>query len=187
MRKLGGPVAVVALLTSGCASITSSDMQSLSLTATDSNGKAVEKVECTLDNDKGHWTGSAPSFVLVRRSAEDLTVVCKKEGMLDGMLKAVSRAAGSMFGNIVFGGGIGALIDHNRGTGYNYPDTLPVKMGGTVLVDRKDQDAARVAGVPAESAGQGGNQVVRGDAPAERTSRAPCTNSPIPAWYERPC
>lgn len=47
-----------------------------------------------------------------------------------------------MFGNIVFGGGIGALIDHNKGTGYNYPDQLPVKMGSAVLVDRQVQDAA---------------------------------------------
>lgn len=64
---------------------------------------------------------------------------------MDGILKAVSRAAGSMFGNIVFGGGIGALIDHNKGTGYNYPDQLPVKMGTSVVIDRKDQDTTKQA------------------------------------------
>ena len=62
-----------------------------------------------------------------------------KEGVTDGLLKAVSRAAGSMWGNIVFGGGIGAIIDHNKGSGYNYPDQLPVVMGKSVVVDRKDQ------------------------------------------------
>ena len=50
----------------------------------------------------------------------------------------VSRAAGGMWGNIIFGGGIGAIIDHNKGNGYNYPEQLPVVMGKSVVVDRKD-------------------------------------------------
>jgi len=146
---------LLALLTSGvltgCASITGSEMQSLSLTATGADGKPLEKVDCALDNDKGHWVAQAPNFVMVHRSAEDLTVVCKKEGMIDGILKAVSRAAGSMYGNIIFGGGIGAIIDHNKGNGYNYPDSLPVTMGASSLVDRKDQDAKeRVSPQPAK-------------------------------------
>jgi hypothetical protein len=136
---------LLSALLSGCASITGSEMQSLSLTATTSEGKVIDKAECALDNDKGHWTATTPSFVTIHRSAEDLTVVCKKEGFADGVLKAVSRAAGSMFGNIIFGGGVGALIDHNKGNGYNYPDQLPIKMGGSVIVDRRDQDAIQRA------------------------------------------
>ncbi len=146
-KNLAGTALALSCLLSGCASITGSEMQSLSLTAVGSDGKVIDKADCALDNDKGHWTSSAPNFVNVRRSAEDLTVVCKKEGFADGILKAVSRAAGSMFGNIIFGGGVGALIDHNKGTGYNYPDQLPVKMGASVLVDRKDQDATLRASV----------------------------------------
>ncbi len=60
-------------------------------------------------------------------------------GLVDGLLTAVSRAAGSMWGNIVFGGGIGAIIDHNKGTGYDYPTTLPVEMGKSVSVDRAQE------------------------------------------------
>jgi len=77
-------------------------------------------------------------MVNIRKSGEDLNVVCKKDGMPDGLLKAISRAAGSMFGNIIIGGGIGAMIDHSSGKGYIYPDQLPVKMGETVIIDRKD-------------------------------------------------
>lgn len=128
-------------LCSGCASITGSEMQQLSLSAKGPDSKIVEGAKCKLQNDKGSWESSTPAFVNIRRSAEDLTVECKKEGYPDGLLKAVSRAAGSMMGNIVFGGGIGALIDHNKGTGYNYPDQLPVEMGKSVLVDRRTQDA----------------------------------------------
>jgi len=133
-------VALIAAMASGCASITSSDMQSVSVTTHTQDGKLVEKTKCTLKNDKGAWQAEAPAFVDVHRSAEDLVVECKKDGHPDGFLKAISRAAGGMFGNILFGGGIGAIIDHNRGTGYNYPDKLPVKMGQTLIVDRRDQD-----------------------------------------------
>ncbi len=44
-----------------------------------------------------------------------------------------------MFGNIIFGGGIGAIIDHNKGTGYDYPNQLPVKMGDSVIVDKRSE------------------------------------------------
>lgn len=151
MRNLLAVSVLALTLLSGCASITGSEGQSVAVSAMTAEGSPVDKAECTLVNDKGQWTTSTPNFVTVRRSDEDLTVVCKKTGMMDGILKAVSRAAGSMFGNIIFGGGIGALIDHNKGTGYNYPDQLPVKMGSSVVVDRKEQDAALQAGISGQA------------------------------------
>ena len=129
------------VLATGCSTITGNETQQLSLTAKGPDAANVDGATCKLQNDKGSWEATTPSFVNVRRSAEDLTIECKKPGFADGLLKAVSRAAGSMFGNIIFGGGIGALIDHNKGTGYNYPDQLPVEMGKAGLVDRKDQNA----------------------------------------------
>ena len=122
-------------LSGGCSSITQSETQSLALTAA-YESKPVE-ANCQLKNDKGSWHAKTPSNVTVRKSNEDLEVTCKKEGMPDGILKAISRAAGSMFGNIVFGGGIGAIIDHSKGTGYDYPNQLPVKMGESVVVDKR--------------------------------------------------
>jgi len=126
------------LFSSGCATITSSEMQSVALTTKTSKGEIVEKANCSLKNDRGSWEAQSPGVVSVRRSAEDLTVECNKEGHPHGILRAISRAAGGMFGNIIFGGGIGAIIDHSKGTGYNYPDNLPVKMGEAVTVDRND-------------------------------------------------
>jgi hypothetical protein len=124
-----------AITSVGCSTITQSEGQSLALTAT-YQGKPVDPT-CQLKNDKGSWDSKAPANITVRKSGEDLEVTCRKEGMPDGLLKAISRAAGSMFGNIIFGGGIGALIDHSKGTGYDYPDQLPVKMGESVVVDKK--------------------------------------------------
>lgn len=119
----------------GCSTITQNEGQSLALTAT-YQGQPVDPT-CRLKNDKGNWESKAPASVTVRKSGEDLEVTCKKAGMPDGLLKAISRAAGSMWGNVLLGGGIGAFIDHNNGTGYDYPDQLPVKMGEAVVVDKK--------------------------------------------------
>jgi len=123
------------VLLSGCSTLTQSDSQSLALTTT-YQGKPVE-ADCKLSNDRGSWDAKAPANVNVRKSAEDLNVACKKDGMPDGLLKAISRTAGSMFGNILFGGGIGAIIDHSNGKGYDYPNQLPVKMGESVVVDKR--------------------------------------------------
>ena len=126
----------------GCATITSNEMQTVSLTTRSPEGQIVERANCVLKNDKGEWQAVSPAQVAVRRSAEDLMVTCRKEGNPDGLLRAISRAAAGMFGNIVFGGGIGAIIDHNKGTGYNYPDDLSVKMGSSVTVDRQESATA---------------------------------------------
>lgn len=135
---VGGVIAAVLL--SGCATITGSEMQQVSLTTKAENAQAIDGAKCKLQNDKGAWEATSPGFVNIRRSAEDLTVECKTPGFSDGLLKAVSRAAGSMYANAIFGGGIGAMIDHSKGTGYNYPDLLPVVMGKSTLVDRRTQD-----------------------------------------------
>lgn len=128
-------------LLSGCATITGSEMQQVSLTTKGENSQSIDGAKCKLQNDKGAWEATSPSFVNIHRSAEDLTVECKKTGYSEGLLKAVSRAAGSMYANVILGGGIGAMIDHSKGTGYNYPDVLSVEMGKSTLVDRRTQDA----------------------------------------------
>jgi hypothetical protein len=124
-----------------CASITGETTQPVSITIKDLKGNSIEDVNCKIHNDKGAWETRAPSFVTVSRSAEDLIVECKKPGYPNGLLKAISRAGGTMWGNVIFGvatGGIGAYVDHERGAGYNYPDILPLVMGKSVIIDRSD-------------------------------------------------
>jgi len=140
---------------SGCATITSTEMQTVALSTNASDGQAVEQAKCTLRNDKGSWEMVTPGFVSVHRSSEDLIVECKKDGNEDGILRAISRAAGGMFGNIIFGGGIGALIDHNKGTGYDYPNTLPVKMGASSVVDRRDEQKQQQQATTAQNVDAG--------------------------------
>lgn len=137
--KTSVPLFAFVALATGCASITSDKTQSLAVTTQTKSGDHVEKATCSLKNDKGIWEVVTPGVAVVRRSAEDIIVECKKDGEPDGLARGISRAAGGMWGNIVFGGGIGALIDHNNGSGYNYPDDIPVKMGESVSLDRSNQ------------------------------------------------
>ena len=128
---------ILFLFITNCASITGSSVQPVSLSSKDKDGNTIEGAKCTLVNDKGAWEAKTPQFVNISRSAEDLSVECKKTGFPNGLLKAISRAGGDMWGNIIFGGGVGALIDHSKGTGYQYPDQLVVIMGKTVTLDKK--------------------------------------------------
>lgn len=126
----------------GCATITSTETQPITVTTKASDGNPLDKVDCVLSNDSGIWRITAPAQVSVERSAKDLLVACKKEGHADGFARAISRTAASMWGNILLFAGVGAIIDHSTGTGYNYPSYIAVKMGTTVTIDRRDEDSS---------------------------------------------
>jgi len=138
-------VALLAALP-GCATITGSELQSILVSTRTRTGEPLEKAECTLQSPSGLWKVTTPGSVMVLRSAEDMQVECRREGHPPGLAKLVSRAHGGMFGNIIFGGGIGALIDHSKGTGYEYPNVVMVTMGEVTLIDRRDEaDGSRNA------------------------------------------
>lgn len=126
-----------ALFLTGCASITSESMQLVRVDTLDETGAKVEDARCTLVNDKGEYALESGKHARVNKSAKNLNVTCVATDRTDeatGTL--ISRAGAGMFGNIIFGGGIGAIIDHNRGTAYNYPDWVQVVFGKILTFDR---------------------------------------------------
>ena len=125
---------------SGCASVTTSAMQPVSVKTNDSKGSVVLQAKCSLKNEKGEWSVVTPNIVSVHRAAGNLAVNCKKPGLSDGNARAISRAGAGMYGNAIIGGGIGALIDHSSGKAYNYPDKINVVMGDSITIDRRDPD-----------------------------------------------
>ncbi len=126
---------------SGCATITSKETQPITVTTQANDGQPLDKVDCVLNNGSGNWLIITPAEVSIQRSAKDLMVECKKEGHADGFARAISRTAAGMWGNIILFAGVGALIDHSTGTGYNYPSYIVVKMGTSVTIDRREQDS----------------------------------------------
>jgi len=151
-RSLALVLAIAAAgLFQGCASITGSELQSLSLEAADKDGAPVTDADCNLSNDKGSWTAKPPAVVIVNRSAADLLVRCEVAGMPPGTVTAISRPNAGMLGNIIFGGGIGAIIDHNRGTAYDYPSRLRVVLGAISVMDKNDDVAGATGPPPAQT------------------------------------
>ena len=60
-----------------------------------------------------------------------------------------------LFRSIIFGGGIGAIIDHNKGTAYTYPTWLQLVFGQTLVFDRRDEkEGAPVPGKAPEAVTQ---------------------------------
>ena len=104
----------------GCASITESKNQSMSVSTGDVTGAM-----CTLSNSKGsYYVNSTPGSVMVRNACDQLTVTCKKEGYVPANPAAGSiqdKSKGMAWGNILFGGIIGIAVDRNTGAGCNYP------------------------------------------------------------------
>ena len=118
----------IAPLFTGCASIVSGQNQSLSVETLQA-GKPLSGANCKLDNDKGAWYVTTPGSVTVRRSGEALNLRCEKVGAEPGVAAVQSATKAMAFGNILFGGFIGAAVDVSSGAAYDYPVLVQVPMG----------------------------------------------------------
>lgn len=126
MKKLA--TIITALFLVGCASITGTTNQNVSVQTKEPTGTELVGASCELSNKKGKWFITTPGTVGISRSNDDIQVSCTKDGYLQGRQGVVSDTKGMMFGNIIFGGGIGAIIDHNSGAAYEYPSVIQVVM-----------------------------------------------------------
>lgn len=138
MKAVSGLLLSATILASGCASITNDSTHPMRFETFDSAGKEVKDMECKAENDYGAQTVKTPGTIQIRRSSKDLQIVCTKPATADAKGTAVSRANAGLAGNIIFGGGIGAIIDHNKGTAYTYPQWVRLVVDKLLTFDRKD-------------------------------------------------
>ena len=136
MKYLVAPVLLASLLT-GCASITSGTLQNVAVSTKTKSGVDISQANCTLKNEKGKWNVITPNTVAVHKASGDLVVECNKQGYPKGTLRAISRAGAGLAGNLLFGGVIGAAIDHSKGSAYYYPANLSVVMGESNTLDKR--------------------------------------------------
>ena len=135
-------IALMALsaFASGCSTLTGDGTsQNLAVMTYTTDNKDVTGASCELRNDEGTWTAVTPASVMVRRSNKDLMVKCTKPGLADARANVVSRTKANMWGNIIIGGGIGAIIDHNNGSAYQYPASLRMIMGQDATIKEASQ------------------------------------------------
>lgn len=117
-----------ASLITGCASIVNGTNQVVSVEARH-KGQQVVGAQCSLINPKGTFYVTTPGTVTINRAYDDLNVKCEKDGMQPGLVAVKSSTKGMAFGNILFGGFIGAAVDTSSGAAYDYPTLISVIMG----------------------------------------------------------
>jgi len=121
MQKLINKISILFMFTilSGCASITETKNQSMSISA----GK-VTGAMCTFSNSRGSYYVTTPGSVMVRNACDQLAISCTKEGYVPANPAAGTvqdKAKKMAWGNIVFGGIIGIAVDRSTGAGCQYP------------------------------------------------------------------
>jgi hypothetical protein len=130
-------LASVSLAFAGCATVSNDSSHPMKIETMKDGGDVVDGADCTLTNDYGSVNARSGDTVRIRRSSQDLDITCRHPDNPDATARAVSRANAGMLGNILIGGGIGAIIDHNKGTAYTYPTWVQLVYGKTLVFDRK--------------------------------------------------
>lgn len=131
MKSLPGNIVLclsTLLTVSGCASILDGSQQTLSV-RTVAGWQQVASAQCIVDNNKGTWYVTTPGTVTVHRSYDALNIACHKPGYQGGIATVDSSTKGMAFGNLIFGGVIGAGVDMGTGAAYDYPSLVTVPMG----------------------------------------------------------
>lgn len=139
MKRISLLVALLAV--SGCASITTGQHQIVSVDTPN-----CPSASCTLTNKDGtYYVSSTPGTVSVNRACGKLTVACSVEGEPDSIITVSSSIKAMAFGNIIFGGLIGAGVDTATGAACQYPSLIPVPM---ICGDEQEAGAGEVVAVP---------------------------------------
>lgn len=175
MEKAGIAL-MCAVALSGCASVTGSTNQSLSVQTRSQAGGEIRGVNCELTNNKGKWFVTTPGSIMVRRSNDDLQVLCQRPGLEPGRTNVVSTTMPAMFGNILIGGIIGAVVDHSNGSAYEYPPFVQVVMGQPATGDASAVlPPVTVADATTRPIPRNPNEIK-----AQELARARCTADPRP-------
>lgn len=102
-----------------CASMIDGSQQQLTLSL-------PVHVTCSLSNDKGAWPADKSGNVMVIRSEKPLLITCNNK-MSTMTLAVASQRNDNVMLSWAAGGYIGASIDHDNGSAYEYPSPIEVK------------------------------------------------------------
>ena len=120
-------IITIALLLSslvGCASITQGTQQKILIQTTPVSGAS-----CCIRNNMGSWyLPCTPGVVAVHRSAHDMTITVTKPGYITQTITVGSRTKAMVFGNVIFGGVVGAGVDCADGAAFWYPKSIVIPM-----------------------------------------------------------
>ncbi|MGV8959224.1 MAG: hypothetical protein ACOH1V_02395 [Stenotrophomonas sp.] len=136
------------LLLSGCASVLNDTTHPIRFDAQTVSGEIINGANCSAKNNKRQTNFRSGETVDIRRSSKPLEIRCTQAGYADAQGRATSGTNAAMWGNIIVGGVIGAVVDHNRGTAYTYPTWVQLVFGEMRTYNRHDESNGKpVTGV----------------------------------------
>ncbi|MBB6241236.1 hypothetical protein [Rhodanobacter sp. MP1X3] len=127
MHQLSKKVAVIGLTygLSACASIVGGTHQHLTVETRSANQDIVG-ADCTLSNERDTQHVTTPGTVTIHRGSAPLEVRCVKDGASIGGQSFYSTIRPMVWGNILFGGLIGLVVDFSNDAAHHYPNALTV-------------------------------------------------------------
>jgi len=114
----------VVLLCTGCATLVTGSSQTITV-STDPVGAT-----CTLKRDGKPLAviNPTPGSIPVGKASGPISVLCTKSGYEDAAGTLASQFQAMTFGNILFGGLIGIVVDAASGAATQYPDAVTITM-----------------------------------------------------------
>ena len=126
-------------LLTGCASISKGTTQTIRVDTKASDGSVIDQADCQLTNNKGTYSIKSGGSTMIRRSSQNLDISCTNSNSETAQAKVISRANAGLAGNIIFGGVVGAVIDHSNGSAYTYPSWVELVFGESLTFDRRSE------------------------------------------------
>jgi len=125
------------LLTTGCATLTKGTQQTITV-ATDPPGAA-----CTMSRDAKAVAvvNPTPGSMPIEKGAGTISILCKKQGYQDAAGVLASEFQAMTFGNIIFGGLIGIVVDAASGAMHQYPAMVTITLEPEFFASAADRDA----------------------------------------------
>ena len=122
--KLNGLLLSFVMMTTGCATLTKGTSQAVTVD-TDPSGAM-----CTLTRDAKPLAivNPTPGSVPVEKAQGTIAVACTKQGFLEVAGNLASEFQAMTFGNILFGGIIGVVVDAASGAMHQYPDSVTITL-----------------------------------------------------------
>jgi len=118
------PTCLAVAILSGCATLTTSSSQNVTL------GTEPPGATCTFKREDQviGIVNPTPGSINVSKSHAAIDVICVREGFLDAVGTVGSKFQAMTFGNIVFGGIIGIVVDAASGATAEYEPTITIRL-----------------------------------------------------------
>lgn len=138
-------LSVLALISSGCASLVVPSHQDIVVELLSTEGASMASSHCQFETKRSADSFLSGAPVSIPRSSEQAKIKCKDPSGRIAAGLMTSRANVGLAGNVIFGGIVGVTVDHVSGAGFDYPPQVLLRVGQTREFDRNDS----VAGVSA--------------------------------------